>query len=388
MMKLRKILLLVILFTTLLLWFIWDGEAGMQLEESDSPSIEPQEENENVLLYSQWRTYTTRDGLPSDKIHCVKVDGDIVWIGTDAGIVKFKGGNFKTYTVEDGLAHPAVLAIDVSSITGDVWIATMSGLNRFSAGRFDKFDQFNSGLPNDVVYSVACEGNNVWSATANGAGRLDLRTGQWEIFNEKSAPMHEPWAYSVSANDGMVYIAVWGGGVVEYNTTKKQWRDYRDPDKEMELDLFPNDGLVHDVTASVSFEDGILWVGTYFGMNRYNGVRWWGYFDHDSGLVSNFINFVKAKGSVAWICTDKGLASFDGENWITYRRSSEGSGGEILISDGETIIEKKRTHTSIAYDYVLGVDFQGDTLWVATSKGLSQGVLRKNSQLSGGEGYE
>jgi ligand-binding sensor domain-containing protein len=388
MMILRRILLFVTLISSTIFWFIWDAEAGMQLAESDSPSTEPQEKNESILIYSQWRTFTRRDGLPSDKIHCVKVNGETVWIGTDAGLVRYKGGEFKTYTVDDGLAHPVVLAIDVSPITGDIWVATMGGLNRFSAGRFDKFDQFNSGLSNDVVYGVACERDYVWAATANGASRLKTRTGQWKIFNEKSAPMHEPWAYSVTANDGMVYIAVWGGGVVEYNTESGRWRDYRDPDKEMEIDLFPNDGLVHDVTASVSFEDGNLWVGTYFGLSRYNGVRWWGYFDHDSGLVSNFINFVKARGPVAWICTDKGLSSFDGESWVTYRKASEGKGGEVLISDSANVIDKKRTHTSIAYNYVLGVDFQGDTLWVATSKGLSQGVLRKKSQLSGGEGYE
>lgn len=357
-------------------------------EYSVSPS--PAESNEGATVggdtvqspmpvYSDWRTFTKRDGLPSDKAQCVRVDGDRVWVGTDAGLALFENGHWQTYTVADGLAHPVVLSIDVSPVTGDVWIATMGGLNRWSAGRFDTFNQFNSGLANDVVYGVACDEHYVWAATASGASRFNTYTGQWDIFSQRNAPMHEPWAYSVSANDGMAYIAVWGGGVVEYNTRTERWRDYRDPDKEMEIDLFPNDGLVHDVTASVSYEDGILWVGTYFGLNRYDGSRWWGYFDDDSGLASNFINFVKARGSEVWICTDKGLNSFDGKTWVTYRKTPDNNGGEILISDGSTVVNKSTYPTTIAHNFVLGVDFQGDTLWVATAKGVSRGVVQRES---------
>ncbi|MFQ5614866.1 MAG: regulator [Anaerolineales bacterium] len=351
------------------------------LKESKSGATEAGQKT-SISVYSRWRTFTSRDGLPSDKTHCVRADGERVWIGTDAGLACYEAGRWRSYTVADGLAHPVVLAIDVSPRTGDVWIATMGGLNRWSAGRFDKFDQFNSGLANDVVYGVACEEDYVWAATASGASRLNTRTGQWQIFNEKSSPMHEPWSYGVSAKDGMVFIAVWGGGVVEFNTRTGRWRDYRDPDKEMEIDLFPNDGLVHDVTASVSYENGILWVATYFGLSRYDGARWRGYFDHDSGLVSNFINFVKARGSVVWICTDKGLNSFDGTTWVAYQRVPNDSGGEIVITNGGSTVVQRLSPTAIAHDFVLGVDFQGDTLWVATAKGVSRGVAQRQLTIS------
>ncbi len=331
---------------------------------------------QNIALYDRWRTFTTNDGLPSDKAFAVRVAGQRVWVGTDAGLAYYEGGRWHKLTVADGLAHPAVLSIEVSAHTGDVWIGTMGGLNRWSAGRFETFDQFNSGLANNVVYGIATEGEYVWAATAAGASRLNTRTGQWDIFNEQSAPMHEPWTYGVTANDEMVYIAAWGGGVLEYNMQTLRWRDYRDPDGEMEIDLFPNDGLVHDVTVTVSYEDDILWVGTYFGLNRYDGSRWWGYFDHDSGLLSNFINFVKARGPVVWVCTDQGLNSFDGTTWVAYQRDSISAAGEISISQGETISERRRTPSAIANNYVLGVDFQGDTLWVATAKGVSRGVIR------------
>lgn len=334
---------------------------------------------DRMPIYGKWRTFTTKDGLPSDKAFCVRVDAPTVWIGTDAGLARYQDGQWRTYTTKDGLAHNVVLAIDVSPQTGDLWVATMGGLSRFSAGRFDTYNQFNSGLVNDVVYGVTCVDDEVWAATASGVSRLNTRTGQWEIYNEKNTPMHEIWAYGVSAENDIVYIAIWGGGILEYNRRTARWREYRDPDKEMELDLYPDDGLVHDVVASVSYVNGILWIGTYFGLNRYDGARWRGYFDHDQGLVSNFINFVKGRGSAVWICTDKGLNSFDGATWITYQRQDETGKGEVWISSGKEIDDRLQSETTIANNFVLGVDFLDDFIWVTTSRGVSRGVALPES---------
>lgn len=327
-------------------------------------------------IYDRWRSYTTRDGLPSDKAYAVRADHDRVWVGTDHGLAYLEAGRWHAIGVEDGLAHSVVLSIDVNRTTGEVWIGTLAGLNRWSAGRLETFNQFNSGLANDVVYGVSAEGNQLWVATAAGASRFDVRTGEWSIFDDGNAPMHEPWIYGVDVAGDLVYLAAWGGGVLEFNSGTGQWRDYRDPDGEMEIDLFPHDGLVHDITTSVSFEDGILWAATYFGLSRYDGVRWRGYFDHDSGLISNFINFVKARGKVVWVCTDQGLNSFDGTTWVTYQRDTIMGGGEVLIGTGPEPAARRRTATAIAHNYVLGVDFQGDTVWVATAKGVSRGVAR------------
>ena len=47
--------------------------------------------------------------------------------------------------------------------TGELWIGLFGGgLARFSGGRFDHWDQLNSGLVNDVVYGVDIETEMVW----------------------------------------------------------------------------------------------------------------------------------------------------------------------------------------------------------------------------------
>ena len=118
----------------------------------------------------------------------VKIDGDRVLAGTHDGLAVYENEKWSTYTTEDGLAHNGVVSIDVSELTGDVWIGTLGGLSRLSAGKFETFNQFNSGMPNDLVYNVCCYGKDVWVATGGGAGRYDTQTKQWEIFTEMKCP--------------------------------------------------------------------------------------------------------------------------------------------------------------------------------------------------------
>lgn len=188
--------------------------------------------------------------------------------------------------------------------------------------------------------------------------------------------MHEPWTYALSAGDGKVWIAAWGGGVIEYNTQTKHFRDYVDPDGFMEIDLQPDDGVVHDITTATSYADSILWVSTYFGMSRYDGKNWKGYFDHDSGLASNFINFLRAEGNVVFVCCDNGLSSTDGTTWVTYKKDDNSENGKAIITNGT---EKKEIplSPSISHNFIIGVDARDDELWVATSKGVCRGELMK-----------
>jgi ligand-binding sensor domain-containing protein len=333
---------------------------------------EPEKKSSTMPEYGNWETFTTKNGLPANKIYCVKADGDRVWIGTSHGLVLYENNEFKTFTVEDGLVHPGVLAIAVSELTGDVWIGTLGGMNRYSGGEFETFTQFNSGLANDVIYAVVCDREHVWCATGGGAGHYDTYKEEWAIYTERNAPMHEPWTYSVCAGDNKVWIAAWGGGVIEYQYESGNFRDYIDPDGEMEIDLFPDDGVVHDITTAVSHANGILWVATYFGMSRYDGTSWKGYFDHDSGLASNFINFLRAKDDVVYLCTDEGLSCFNSKEWISYKKTATG-GERIYWKDGES--SSKADPTGIAHSFTIGVDLQGDdTIWVATSYGLSRGT--------------
>lgn len=355
-------------------------EQQLSAEFSTIESLEKDRKGYNIKngaevmpVYGNWKNFTEKDGLLSDHCYAVRIDGDRVLVGTHHGLSVYENDKWRTYTTKDGLAHNGVVSVDVSVATGDVWIGTLGGLNCWSGGKFETFNQFNSGLPNNLVYNVFCYGKDIWVATAGGAGHYDTFTKEWEIFTEQNAPMHEPWTYALSAGDGKVWIAAWGGGVIEYNTETKHFRDYVDPDGFMEIDLEPDDGVIHDITTATSYADGILWVSTYFGMSRYDGKNWKGYFKEDSGLASNFINFVRAEGPVVFVCSDNGLSSFNGDTWVTYKKNDNDADGKAIISKGKNIIKEVPLSPSIAQNFIIGVDAEDDVLWVATSKGVCRG---------------
>jgi ligand-binding sensor domain-containing protein len=333
-------------------------------------------------VYTHWEQYTVKDGLPSDHIFCVKSAREAVWIGTEGGLARLdrKTGKIRSWTEKDGLLWHVVSSIDVDPSTGDVWIGLLGGgLARLSGGRFEHWHQLNSGLVNDVVYGVAVQGENVWAATTAGASRLNTRTGEWTIFNEKNSPMEEIWNYGVTTDAGKVYLAVWGSGVLEYDIATDQWKDYLDPDGEMEIDLYRDDGIVHVITTNVSHVDGVLWVGTYFGASRYDGRHWRGYYAQETGMPSDFVNAVKGRSAQeAWFSTDKGLgvlSDFDTDTWVTYTRDADGSPkGKAVIQRGTEVIDTIQTGLTVPHNYVLWVDFDGDDAWIGTSEGLAHAI--------------
>jgi hypothetical protein len=325
-----------------------------------------------------WENFNSGNGLPNDHVFSVLVDGDRVWAGTEDGLALYEAGKWKVFRPVDGLAHRVILSLALDGRTGDLWVGTMGGLSRVSAGRIDTFTQLNSGLANDIVYGVGVQGDFLWAATAAGASRLNTHTGQWSLYNERNTPMYEIWTYAVSPGPDKVYYAVWGGGLLEYDIKSERWKDYNDPDGETEMVLFKDQGLIHEITTSVSYIDGIVWVATYFGASRYDGRNWHNFLTKDSGLPSNFLNFIKGvNGNRAWFCTDKGLAYYDGANWAVYRPALDTGRPEMLVRDAEANTISIAVSTAPAHNYVLGIDFQGDDIWVATAKGLSHGIRQK-----------
>ena len=75
------------------------------------------------------------------------------------------------------------------------------------------------------------------------------------------------------------------------------WKPYTDPDEEMEIVLFKNQGLIHIIVSDVAWnpDTKMIWASTYFGLSGYDGRNWHNYLTKDSGLASDFINAPKSR---------------------------------------------------------------------------------------------
>jgi ligand-binding sensor domain-containing protein len=329
-------------------------------------------------LVTRFQNFGEKDGLPSHKVHCVlKTSDGKLWLGTTNGLcVREPDGKFRRYGTEDGLSHPVVLHIAEDPRTGDLWIATMQGLTRFSGGKFAVFTQTNSGLPNNVVYGVAIIDDTVWAATPAGAGAYNLKTKAWSIYDHNNAPMEEPWCYAIAPGDGVVYIGIWAGGIVEHDPRTGSFKAYRDPDGDFQYQLTPDSGPVADITSWVAYGDGILWQSTYFGLSRYDTkeATWRTWVQDKTPLVSNFINSIFARGRVAWIATDRGVSVTDGTNWVNYLVDEKGQGFVRTYRPGQETQTRTMT-TALSNAFVLAVWADDHEAWFATSNGLSHAVF-------------
>jgi len=112
------------------------------------------------------------------------------------------------------------------------------------------------------------------------------------------------------------------------------------------------------------------------------GVK--GFLDKDSGLPSNFLNQVKAvDNDRAWFSTDKGLAYYDGVNWSVYRSALDTHLPEMTVRDAAGAVTKVAVDSAPSHNYILGMDFQGDDIWVATAHGLSHGIRIRTTKEAG-----
>lgn len=323
----------------------------------------------------RFENFGSQDGIPTHKVHCVlKASDGRLWVGTYGGVLLREDGKFRVFSRAEGLSHPMVMCLAEDRRTGDLWIGTMRGLSRYSAGRITRYLQTDSGLPNNVVYGLDVVGDTLWVATAAGLGAMDLKTGGWSIYDQSNTTMHEPWVYSVKGADNRLFVGVWGGGILEREQPGGTFKEHRDPDRDMHFDLVPDDGPVSDVTSWIAWDAGILWQSTYFGLSRFEGARWRSWQETKSPLPSNFVNFVWARGRVAWVGTDKGLCLTDGDEWATYRTDDRGHGVVETTLPGKPS-EVRSMSTRLPSGFVLGIWADATEAWIGTADGLSHAIL-------------
>ena len=232
---------------------------------------------------------------------------------------------------------------------------------------------------------MTIEHDNVWAATTAGASRYNTVTGEWTVFTEKNAPMEEIWNYAVNyAGGDKVYLAVWGSGVLEYDIKTGRWKEFLDPDGEMEIDLYRDDGINHVIVTGANEVDGVVWVSSYFGASRYDGRHWRGYAEQEGGLPSDFNNNIRARSKAeALYCSDKGLgiitnAPEEEAAWVAYTRDPATGRGRAKVTLGGKVVEEIDMPLGVPHSFMIAADVDGDDIWIGTGKGLGWGI---------GEGY-
>jgi ligand-binding sensor domain-containing protein/signal transduction histidine kinase/HPt (histidine-containing phosphotransfer) domain-containing protein/ActR/RegA family two-component response regulator len=297
-----------------------------------------------------------------------------LWIGTvTGGLVRYRDGEFTTFTTRDGLASDIVYTLDEDR-SGAIWIGTSEGLSRFQDGRFSTL----ASLARKSVKGLHLDTEgHLWVGT-DGDGLYCLRDGGLTHYTKKDGLSSDRIRALYADRKGRVWIGTDESGldVLENGRFKH---------------LAPK-GLARDTIRNiVEDRDGNVWVGTFGGgLERFTDDR----VDHygtAEGLPSDivFSLFEDREGSL-WIGTVGGglarlrdtklqpLTRREGMPADLVRGILQDRGGTIWVASDQGVVALERDRLAIASRldglphrsaFALAEDSVGG-LWVGTRGGL------------------
>jgi ligand-binding sensor domain-containing protein/signal transduction histidine kinase len=121
------------------------------------------------------QSWVMENGLPQNSVHALLQTRDgYVWLGTEAGLVRFDGSAFAIF---DRTSKPSLPGADIRCLTetkdGALWIGTSEGLARLKDGAVRNFTT-GDGLPGNSIRSLAEDADGVlWILTDAGLARLN-----------------------------------------------------------------------------------------------------------------------------------------------------------------------------------------------------------------------
>jgi signal transduction histidine kinase/ligand-binding sensor domain-containing protein len=281
------------------------------------------------------RSFTTRDGLPSNKMHALLIDRrGTLWVAGNGGLVSVVDGSVTRYGPDKGMtlrkprdvcesadgriwvggegaellvwdqsrfarqrltsvpADASVRAL-AASADGAIWAATTHGLVCMKDGGERRFTRAD-GLPDDDIQCVVAGRDGcIYAGTRNGMFRV--RSGEIETFGTAQGLSQSAVFCLCYDREGSVWIGTKHG--------LNQMMDRRT------LPFTTSEGLPSNNTGPVlTGDDGNIWVGTLnAGLSRFDGKRF-AVIDEKQGLSSNTVYALANDGQHGlWVGTSKGL---------------------------------------------------------------------------------
>jgi diguanylate cyclase (GGDEF)-like protein len=242
---------------------------------------------------------TSHEGLPNDFARTILRDADgTLWIGTDgAGLAEWRNGAIvRVVTTRDGLPSNLIRSL-VRDRNGSLLIGTNGGLVRWRDGQLETLGS-SDGLPSSIVPTVAEDREgSLWVGTSGGLVRLN--DTKLLPFTRREGLAADAARAILEDREGRMWVGTEGGGLCRMLPAPARC-------------FTQADGLPQEtVYALAESRDGSLWVGTDGGgVVRMREGR---FTDHISGLPNDHIRaLVEVPDGTLWVSTTGGLARVRG----------------------------------------------------------------------------
>ncbi|HSZ15648.1 MAG TPA: two-component regulator propeller domain-containing protein [Terracidiphilus sp.] len=121
------------------------------------------------------QSWVMENGLPQNSVHAVAQTRDgFVWLGTEAGLVRFDGVGFAVF---DRNSKPAFPSGDIRCLLagkdGSLWVGTAEGLARLKDGAVTTFTTANGLAANRIREIAETSDGTLWVETEQGLARFE-----------------------------------------------------------------------------------------------------------------------------------------------------------------------------------------------------------------------
>ena len=272
----------------------------------------------------QFGRLTILEGLSQGSaMSMVQDEKGFIWIGTEDGLNRYDGYNFKIYrpgSEPNSLSDTLVNTLFIDS-RKTMWVGTMNGLNRYNRDR-DDFTSFRpvpgdaKSLSHENVTAIAEDtAGTLWIGTfGGGLNAFDPAAGTFRVFaNEAGNPKsldHNNIACLVGSRQGYLWVGTEGGLNRFDPRSGESVRFLHDP-------ADPNSLTPGRVQAVLEDEDGAVWVGTWNGLCRLDPTtgriaRFANSSRHPRSLSNNYVMAIlRDRTRRLWVGTQDGLNLVD-----------------------------------------------------------------------------
>jgi ligand-binding sensor domain-containing protein/signal transduction histidine kinase len=287
---------------------------------------------------------TSSPSLPGNDVCCLlEAQDGALWVGTSEGLARWKDGEIKTYSTHDGLPGNRVSALAEGS-DGALWVDTDEGRSRLSGDRFVAEEQ---GRRVAAMTAVTANGSSGFRVEAS-QGAAASGGGAWTKSAEKAGLQKDDIQFVASLKGGVnavagksVLVVLQGDRVVSRLTVGKELPGNR-------------------IQSLLADREGSLWIGTDDGL-----ARW-----AEGKLERLPVTDPLASASVLSLMEDH-----EGNLWA----GTESDGLHILRDQRFRIFDAREGLSSGATTAI--VEDSAGTLWVGTQENGLNALRRRGNQL-------
>lgn len=321
--------------------------------------------NENSYAQSNNLTFNNLNiekGISQSTIEIIFQDNNgYIWLGTNDGLNKYNGYDFKIYNYEEyenSISNNGITDIDEDDY-GNIWVGTVQGINKINpiTDEIINYTENNNGIKDDSICEVVVTSSNqILATTYEGLHLYNEKEDRFDVVLDDNNGILSNSIYTIDEDD---YGNIWIGTALGVNKLSKDFKVLEEYPINVEENFLGN-SKVYVVYCDDKY--GKVWVGTdssgVFCVDT-NSKKITSFVynqDDNNSIPSNQIGAITrdSKGNL-WIGTTDGLARYNEEenNFDIYKNK---------IYDKNTIV----------YDDVRSIieDTEG-VIWVGTYSGIS-----------------